>query len=134
MQSAAFSSEAGGVHENHPCGVCIIILECEILNLRYGKSPPSAAMVHRSLTRREQGREIGILLKKKAAVGDGLTSFLLLAIPAVVMVMVARIVGEVAMMVGMIIAVVAVMVVVMMIAIPSCGWNRAAGCDCANNT
>jgi hypothetical protein len=46
---------------------------------------------------------------------------------------VARIVGEVAMMVGMIIAVVAMMVVVMMIAIPSCGWDHAADCRCADN-
>ena len=26
-----------------------------------------------------------------------------------------------------------VTVVVMMIAVPSCGWSRAAHCDCANN-
>jgi hypothetical protein len=38
------------------------------------------------------------------------------------------------MVVAMMIAVVAMMVVVMMmIAIPSCGWSRAAGDDCANN-
>ena len=51
------------------------------------------------------------------------------------MMVVARIVGIVAMMVvPVMIAVVAMMVVVMMIAIPGCGWDRAAGRDYANNT
>ena len=51
------------------------------------------------------------------------------------MMVVARIVGIVAMMVvPVMIAVVAMMVVVMMIAIPGCGWDSAAGRDCANNT
>ncbi len=63
--------------------------------------------------------------------------FVLVAIPAVVVVMViARIVGVIAMMVTvvvMMVAVVAMMVVVMMIAIPRRGWDRAAGRDCANN-
>jgi hypothetical protein len=44
--------------------------------------------------------------------------------------MVARIIGVVAMMV----VVMMVAVMAMMIAIPSCGWDRAAGRDCANNT
>ena len=48
--------------------------------------------------------------------------FLSVAIPVTVMV-VARIVGVIAM-----------MVVAMMVAVPSCGWDRAAGGDCANNT
>ena len=44
--------------------------------------------------------------------------------------MVARIVGiVVVMMVAMMIPVIA-----MMMAVPSCGWNGAAGRDCANNT
>jgi hypothetical protein len=63
-------------------------------------------------------------------------------IVGVVAMMVARIVGVVAMMITMIVAVVAMMVtaviammiVVMMVAVPSCGWDRAAGRDCANNT
>ena len=51
------------------------------------------------------------------------------------MMVVARIVGIVAMMmVRMMVAVVAMMIVVMMIAVPRRGWDRAAGCDCANNT
>jgi hypothetical protein len=51
------------------------------------------------------------------------------------MMIVARIVGIVAMMVvAMMIAIVAMMVVAMMIAVPRCGWDRAAGRDCANNT
>jgi hypothetical protein len=51
------------------------------------------------------------------------------------MMVVARIIGIVAMMVvAMMIAVVPMMVVVMMIAVPRCGWDRAAGRDCANNT
>jgi hypothetical protein len=51
------------------------------------------------------------------------------------MMVVARIVGIIAMMVvAMMIAVVPMMVVVMMIAVPRCGWDRAAGRDCANNT
>jgi len=47
------------------------------------------------------------------------------------MMVVARIVGIVAMVVvAMMIAVVAMMVVVMMmIAVPRCGWGRAADCD-----
>ena len=55
-------------------------------------------------------------------------------IVGVVAMMVARIVGVVAMMITMIVAVVAMMVVVMMVAVPSYGWDRAAGRDCANNT
>jgi hypothetical protein len=67
-------------------------------------------------------------------------------IEAVVAMMVARIVGVVTMMVAMIEAVVAMMVarivgvVTMMVTaviammVPSCGWDRAAGRDCANNT
>jgi hypothetical protein len=48
---------------------------------------------------------------------------------------VARIVGIVAMtVVAVMIAIVAMMVVVMTIAVPRCGWDRAAGRDCANNT
>jgi hypothetical protein len=62
----------------------------------------------------------------------------LVAIQGVVAVMVvAWIVGVVAMMVTvveMMVAVVAMMVVAMMIAVPSCGWNGTAGCNCANNT
>jgi hypothetical protein len=52
------------------------------------------------------------------------------------MMVVARIVGIVAMVVvRMMIAVVAMMIVVMMmIAVPRRGWHRAAGCDWANNT
>ena len=51
------------------------------------------------------------------------------------MMVVARIVGIVAMMVvPVMIAVVAMMVVVMMIAIPGCGWSRAADGNCADNT
>ena len=51
------------------------------------------------------------------------------------MVVVARIVGiVVTMIVAMMIAVVTMMVVVMTIAIPRCGWDRAAGRDCANDT
>jgi hypothetical protein len=42
--------------------------------------------------------------------------------------MVARIIGVVAMMVVMMVAIMA-----MMIAVPSCGWDRAAGRDCTNN-
>jgi hypothetical protein len=42
--------------------------------------------------------------------------------------MVARIIGVVAMMVVMMVAIMA-----MMIAVPSCSWDRAAGRDCANN-
>src|SRR5260370_32529993 len=72
------------------------------------------------------------------------SSFLVPApmIVGVVTMMVARIIGVVAMMITMIVAVVAMMitavialmVVVMMVAVPSCGWDRAAGRDCANNT
>jgi hypothetical protein len=49
---------------------------------------------------------------------------------------VARIVGVVAMMVVamMVVAVVAMMVVAMMIAVPSCGWDCAARRDCAYNS
>ena len=54
---------------------------------------------------------------------------------------VARIVGIIAMMViAMMVSVIAMMVVtvmmvvVMTVAVPSCGWDRAAGGDCANNT
>ena len=50
---------------------------------------------------------------------------------------VAWIVGIVAMMVTVVVmvAVVAMMVVaMMMIAVPSCGWNGTAGRDCTNNT
>ena len=51
------------------------------------------------------------------------------------MMVVARIVGIVAMMVVvMMIAVVAMMIVLMMVAVPRCGWDRAADRDCANNT
>ena len=50
------------------------------------------------------------------------------------MMVVARIVGVVAMMVVvMMIAVMAMMVVVMMIAVPSCSWDRATDSDCADN-
>ena len=56
-------------------------------------------------------------------------SFLLVPIPVTVM-MVARIIGVVAMMVVMVM----VAIMAMMIAVPSCGWDRAAGRDCANNT
>jgi hypothetical protein len=64
-------------------------------------------------------------------------------IVGVVAMMVARIVGVVAMMIitmivavvaMMVTAVIAMMIVVMMVAVPSCGWDRAAGRDCANNT
>ena len=60
-------------------------------------------------------------------------SFLLVAIPTVVvMVVVARIIGVIAMMVVvMMIAVMAMMVVVMMIV--SCSWDRATDSDCADN-
>jgi hypothetical protein len=59
------------------------------------------------------------------------SSFVLVTIPAVVMVVVVtRIVGVITMMV----AVMVMMVVAMMIAVPSCGWDRAAGRECANNT
>jgi len=54
--------------------------------------------------------------------------FLLVAIP-VVMMMVARIVG-IKVMVAMMIAVVAMMV----IAVPRCGWDSAAGRDYANDS
>ena len=48
---------------------------------------------------------------------------------------VARIVGVVAMMVvAMMVTVIAMMVVAMMVTVPGCGWDRAAGGDCANNT
>ena len=56
-------------------------------------------------------------------------SFLLVPIPVAV-VMVARIIGVVVMMV----VVMMVAIVAMMITVPSCGWDRAAGRDCANNT
>ena len=56
-------------------------------------------------------------------------SFLLVPIPVTVM-MVARMIGVVAMMVVMVM----VAIMAMMIAVPSCGWDRAAGRDCANNT
>jgi hypothetical protein len=76
---------------------------------------------------------------------EAASKFLLVPAPmivGVVAMMVARIVGVVAMMITMIVAVVAMMVtaviammvVVMMVAVPSCGWDRAAGRDCANNT
>jgi hypothetical protein len=58
-------------------------------------------------------------------------SSLLVAIPAVVvMVVVARIIGVIAMMV----VVMMIAVVAMMIAVPSCGWHGTAGCDCGNNS
>jgi hypothetical protein len=41
------------------------------------------------------------------------------------------IVGMVVMIVGVMVAI--VMMVVMMIIIISCGWSRAAHCDCADN-
>ncbi len=52
------------------------------------------------------------------------------------MMVVPRIVSIIPMMiVPMMIAVVTMMVVVMMmIAVPRCGWDRAAGRDCANNS
>ena len=34
----------------------------------------------------------------------------------------------------LVLAVVAMMIVVMMVAVPRCGWDRAADRDCANNT
>ena len=84
---------------------------------------------------------------KKVPPVEAASKFLLLPAPmivAVVPMMVARIVGEVAMMITRIVAVVAMMitrivavvammVVAMMVAVPSCGWDRAAGRDCADN-
>jgi hypothetical protein len=35
--------------------------------------------------------------------------------------------------VAMMIVTIVMMVVTMMIAVPRCGWNRAAHCDCADN-
>ena len=34
--------------------------------------------------------------------------------------------------VGMVIVTIVMMVVTMIITVPSCGWSRAADCDCAN--
>ena len=47
---------------------------------------------------------------------------------------VARIVGVVAMVVAMMVAVVMMVTVVAMVTVPRCRWDRAAGGDCANNT
>ena len=58
-------------------------------------------------------------------------SFLLVAIPTVVvMVVVARIIGVIAMMV----VVMMIAVVAMMIAVPRCGWHGTARRDCANDS
>ena len=50
----------------------------------------------------------------------------------VVTMMVVGVIGVVmTVMVGVVTVV--MMIVTMMIAVPSCGWNRAADCDCADN-
>jgi len=69
----------------------------------------------------------------------GVVAMMVARIVGVVTMMITRIVGVVAMMVSAVIAmmvsaVIAMMVVVMMVAVPSCGWDRAAGRDCTNNT
>jgi len=62
-----------------------------------------------------------------------------LRVPAVpvVMVMMTMVVGVIGVvmpvMVAMMVVTIVMMVVTMMIAVPSCGWHRAADCNCADN-
>jgi hypothetical protein len=81
-----------------------------------------------------QCENVGPKTKRRPPI-EAASKFLLVAIPAPVMV-VARIVAVVAMMVAvvaMMVAVIAMMIVVMMVAVPGCSWNRVADSDCADN-
>ena len=52
----------------------------------------------------------------------------------VVTMMVVGVIGVVmTVIVGMMVVTIVMMVVPMMITVPSCGWSRAADCDCADN-
>ena len=75
---------------------------------------------------------------KKVPPVEAASKFLLVPAPMIVavMVMITRIVGEVTMMITRIVGEVTMMVtavIAMMVAVPSCGWDRAAGRDCADN-
>jgi hypothetical protein len=48
-------------------------------------------------------------------------------------VMTVMVVGLISVVMPVMIVAVVMMIVTMMITVPSCGWNRAAGYDCADN-
>jgi len=54
-------------------------------------------------------------------------------VPAVPIMMVVRVIGVVTMVIVGVVTIVMMVVRMRIIAVPSCGWNRAADCDCADN-
>ena len=55
-------------------------------------------------------------------------------IPVVPVMMVMMMVRVISVVMPVMMVAIVMMVVTMMIAVPSCGWDHAAGRDCANNT
>ena len=53
--------------------------------------------------------------------------------PAVPIMMVVRVIGVVTMVIVGVVTIVMMVVRMRIIAVPSCGWNGAADCDCADN-
>ena len=112
----------------HPAMPCAHATPMGIRQSRLARAAPTALLFEHST---KAGSQIVAARRYSDA---ALKNYALIpVVPAVPIMMVVRVIGVVTMVIVGIVTIVMMVVRMRIIAVPSCGWNRASDCDCTDN-